>query len=96
MDKQKKAKTRITRIMIRKVNVSNNIKALANIIINDALLITGIKIINGKDGLFVAMPSKKNLNGYYFDTVSIFDEIFKKEFSDAILDEYYKSTGKEN
>ena len=86
----KKINTQITQIMIRKINVSNNIKVLANIILNDAILITGIKIINGKDGLFVAMPSKKKLSGYYFDTVSIFDENLKKEFSNAILDEYYK------
>ena len=46
---------------------SEQLKAFANIVIDDAFIIKNIKIINGKNGLFVAMPSQKSKTGEYKD-----------------------------
>jgi DNA-binding cell septation regulator SpoVG len=45
----------------------NNLKGVASITIDDCFIITGITIMNGKNGLFVSMPNKKNNKGEYKD-----------------------------
>lgn len=41
------------------LNGNNNIKALANVVINGKIAVNGIKVMQSEKGLFVAMPSKK-------------------------------------
>lgn len=44
-------------------------RALASFLVADALMVTGLRIIEGKNGLFVSMPSKKEPGGEYRDIV---------------------------
>ena len=44
-----------------------SIKGVASITIDDCFIITGITIMNGKNGLFISMPNKKNNKGEYKD-----------------------------
>lgn len=41
------------------LNGNNNVKALANVVINGEIAVNGIKVMQSEKGLFVAMPSKK-------------------------------------
>ena len=45
---------------------AGNVKALANVIINGEIAVNGVKIVEGKEGLFTAMPSK-NIDSEYVD-----------------------------
>ncbi len=45
------------------------LKAFADIIINDALLIKGIKVLEGKHGLFVSMPQEQAKDKKWYDCV---------------------------
>jgi stage V sporulation protein G len=42
-------------------------KALASLKVADAMFLTGMRVIEGKNGLFVSMPSKKDAAGDYHD-----------------------------
>lgn len=66
----------------------SKLKAKATVEINNAFAIKDIRIVEGNSGLFVAMPSRKNNDGKYYDIVDIFSNDFKKELSNAILKAY--------
>ena len=57
----------ITDVRIRKVEKEGKMKAVASITIDNEFVVHDIKIIDGEKGLFIAMPSKKTLDGEYRD-----------------------------
>ena len=57
----------ITDVRIRKVEKEGKMKAVASITIDNEFVVHDIKIIDGDTGLFIAMPSKKTLDGEYRD-----------------------------
>lgn len=57
----------ITDVRIRKVEKEGKMKAVASITIDNEFVVHDIKIIDGDKGLFIAMPSKKPLDGEYRD-----------------------------
>lgn len=57
----------ITDVGIRKVEKEGKMKAVASITIDNEFVVHDIKIIDGDKGLFIAMPSKKTLDGEYRD-----------------------------
>ena len=57
----------ITDVRIRKVEKEGKMKAVASITIDNEFVVHDIKIIDGGKGLFIAMPSKKTLDGEYRD-----------------------------
>ena len=57
----------ITDVRIRKVEKEGKMKAVASITIDNEFVVHDIKIIDGDKGLFIAMPSKKTLDGEYRD-----------------------------
>lgn len=57
----------ITDVRIRKVEKEGKMKAVASITIDNEFVVHDIKIIDGDKGLFIAMLSKKTLDGEYRD-----------------------------
>lgn len=76
------------KIKINKLSGDNKLKAFANVTFDDCFAVTGIKIINGSKGDFVAMPNRENKNGEYEDICFPVTAEFRKELFDAILEEY--------
>lgn len=68
----------------------NNLKGVASITIEDCFIITGITIMNGKNGLFISMPNKKNTKGEYKDICYPLNAETRKQITDIILAEYNK------
>ncbi|MCL2064508.1 MAG: SpoVG family protein [Candidatus Cloacimonetes bacterium] len=71
------------------------LKAFANIVIDDVFIIKNIKIIEGKNGLFVAMPSQKNKNGEYRDIAHPLNTDTRNEIEKLILDKYNETVKSE-
>ena len=67
---------------------SDQLKAFANIVFDDAFIIKNIKIIEGKNGLFVAMPSQKGKNGEYRDIAHPLNTDTRAEIERLVLDAY--------
>lgn len=68
----------------------DNLKAYATVCINDSFLVSGIKVVDGKYGLFVGMPSKRIKTGEFKDTAFPVNAEFRKELEVAVLDAYSK------
>ena len=74
------------------VDTDNKMKGSASVIIDDCFKITGIKIIEGSNGLFLSMPSRKLKDGANCDIVYPINSETRKLFNDVILTEYEKQT----
>ena len=57
----------ITDVRIRKISDDGKMRAVASIILDDEFVVHDIKIIDGQNGLFIAMPSKKMSDGAFRD-----------------------------
>jgi len=57
----------ITEVRVFPVN-EEKLKAFVTITIDDCFVVRDLKVINGNNGLFVAMPSKKRKDGTFRDT----------------------------
>lgn len=79
----------ITSINIRKVERDDtNLKAFANITIDNALAVKDLRIIDGNNGLFVAMPSRKNKAGEYRDIVHPINQDVRTMMEEKIIEAY--------
>ena len=91
----------ITNVSIYTLNDSNSkTVALATVTIADCLVLTGLKIVSGKKGMFVSMPqrklSKPDKNGNeYADIFFPVTHGFREELNNAVLDEYDKKIDEE-
>jgi stage V sporulation protein G len=65
-------------------------KGIASVLLDDCFVIRDIRIIEGKEGLFIAMPSRKNADGEYHDIAHPINAETRKMFEDAIFEEYNK------
>ncbi len=64
------------------------LKAFADIIINDALLIKGIKVLDGKRGLFVSMPQEQSKDKKWYDSVQCLTQDTREQITEAVLAAY--------
>lgn len=80
----------ITDTIIRSVNTTDEgrLKAIVSITIDNCLAIHDIKVIEGDDRLFVAMPSRKDDNGFFRDIVHPIDGKTKDMIEEIVLESY--------
>ncbi|MDI6604106.1 MAG: SpoVG family protein, partial [Thermoanaerobacteraceae bacterium] len=57
----------ITNIRIANVKKEGKVKAYLSVVFDDAFVVNGIKLMEGKNGLFAAMPHVKNKKGEFKD-----------------------------
>lgn len=82
----------ITEVIVRPIE-DEKLRAYVSLTIENALVIKDIKIVEGKNGLFVSMPSRRRKNGKYQDIAHPINSIFRKTLEDRIFDEYRKVAG---
>jgi stage V sporulation protein G len=70
------------------------LKAFASITLDDSFVIRGLKIIEGKTGTFVAMPSRRRKDGEYQDIAHPINNDARAEMERIILAEYRKEREK--
>ena len=75
------------RVRIVKTDKSK-IKASASITIDDCFVVHDIKVIEGEKGLFIAMPSKKAVDGEYRDIAHPINSDTRERIQDIILTKY--------
>ena len=67
---------------------SNQLKAFVNIVIDDAFIIRNIKVIEGDNGLFVAMPSRRVSSGEYRDIAHPINTETRNMIEGVIIEKY--------
>ena len=86
----------ITDIQIRLVTKAietGKLKAVASIVIDNAFAVHDIKIIEGKDGVFIAMPSRKTPDGTFRDIAHPINTESRTIVCDKILEAYNSGSG---
>ena len=80
----------ITDIRLRKVGDESKLRAVASITFDDEFVVHDIKIIEGQNGMFIAMPSKKMGEGDFRDIAHPLVSETRNKIRDAIFEEYDK------
>lgn len=78
----------VSELRIRKLTAEGKLKAYVTVTFDGCFVIHNVKIIEGKTGLFIAMPSRKTANGEYKDVAHPITPEFRTELQDKILAEY--------
>ncbi len=81
---------KITDVKIRKISESEKMKAIVSVTFDDMIVIHDIKIIETKDKLFIAMPSRKTPDGQFRDIAHPVNIEMRKELEQKVLEEYEK------
>ncbi len=80
---------KITSVNVRKIDKENSrMKGIASILLDEAFAVHDIRIIEGDNGLFIAMPSRKTQSGGYRDIAHPINQEVRSEFEKAILEAY--------
>lgn len=82
---------KITEVNIKPITGKGKLVAFVDIIIDNALKVTGLKIVNGSNGLFISMPStsyEKDGQKEYKDIVYPINKETRKDIIDSILKAY--------
>lgn len=82
----------ITDIRIRKVEADGKLKAYVTVTFDDCFVVHNVKIIEGKSGTFIAMPSRKTKTGEYKDVAHPINSDFRQKLQEMILREYETAT----
>ena len=79
---------KITDVRVRKIAKEGKMKAVVSITIDDEFVVQDIKVIEGEKGLFIAMPSKKAMDGEYRDIAHPISQATRETIQRLILDAY--------
>lgn len=81
---------KITDVRVKKVEGQNRLRAIASITIDDVFVVHELRIIEGANGVFVAMPSRKNKQGVFKDVAHPINTDLRREIEQIVLDAYNK------
>lgn len=79
----------ITEVRVRLVKKDEGkLKAVASVTIDGCFVVHDVKILEGTDDFFIAMPSKKTPDGEYKDIVHPLNTETREMLKKAVLDEF--------
>ncbi|MCD8048502.1 MAG: septation regulator SpoVG [Clostridia bacterium] len=81
----------ITDIKVRKMTDEGKMKAIVSVTLDNMLVIHDIKVIEGQEKTFIAMPSRRNAEGEYKDIVHPINGEMREKLQNAILAKYYEA-----
>lgn len=65
LEKGGEHKMEVTDVRLRRVNTEGRMRAIASITLDHEFVVHDIRVIDGNNGLFVAMPSKRTPDGEF-------------------------------
>ena len=80
----------ITDVRVRKVSVEGNMRAIVSVTLDNEFVVHDIKVIEGENGLFIAMPSKKGNDGEYRDIAHPINSATREKIQQLILEAYQR------
>lgn len=78
----------ITDVRLRRVNTDGRMRAIASITIDNEFVVHDIRVIDGNNGMFVAMPSKRTPDGEFRDIAHPISSTTREKIQEAVLAEY--------
>lgn len=81
----------VTDVRVRKVTEESKMKAIVSVTFDDEFVVHDIKVIDGINGIFIAMPSRKMPDGEFRDIAHPISPTTRKKIQEAVFLEYEKS-----
>ncbi|MEG3072431.1 MAG: septation regulator SpoVG [Peptococcaceae bacterium] len=78
----------VTDVRVRKVLSEGRMKAIVSVTFDDAFVIHDVKVVEGHNGLFVAMPSRKTPDGEFRDIAHPITSSAREVIQSAVLNAY--------
>ena len=78
----------ITDVRIRKVNAEGKMKAVVSVTFDNEFVVHDIKVIEGQEGLFIAMPSRKMPDGEFKDIAHPINSETRNLVAEAVFKAY--------
>lgn len=78
----------VTNVRVKKIENKNRLKAVATVTFDDCFVIHELRMIEGKNGLFVAMPSKQNTRGEYRDVCHPITKELRQIIEETVIHAY--------
>ena len=72
---------------LHKLDSNSALKAFADVAIGQ-VLVKGVRIVEGKNGMFITMPQSQGKDGKWYCTVMLLDENLKEELNKTVLEAY--------
>lgn len=76
------------KISCKHYNGTSKTKAFVDLALDDTLVIKGLTLVEGNDGLFLSFPSKKGKDGKYYNSVYSLDKEWLKLLQDECVKKY--------
>ncbi len=81
-------KVDVTDVRVRKINLDGKMKAIVSVTLDEAFVIHDVKVVEGQNGLFVAMPSRKTPEGEFRDIAHPITSSAREIIQSAVLEAY--------
>ena len=83
---------KITSVRVNKFNKEvTRLRGFASVVIDESFAVHDIRILEGDQGLYLDMPSRKQANGEYRDIAHPINREVRAMFEEVILDAYKKA-----
>ena len=86
----------ITDVRIRKIAAEGKMKAIVSITFDNEFVVHDIKVIEGQNGLFIAMPIRKTPDGEFKDIAHPINTDTREKIQTSILKAYEAAVEEEN
>ena len=86
----------ITDVRIRKIATEGKMKAIVSVTFDNEFVVHDIKVIEGQNGLFIAMPSRKTPDGEFKDIANPINTDTREKIQNSILKAYEEAMEEEN
>lgn len=86
----------ITDVRIRKIAAEGKMKAIVSVTFDNEFVVHDIKVIEGQNGLFIAMPSRKTPDGEFKDIAHPINTDTREKIQTSILEAYERAMEEDN
>ena len=86
----------ITDVRVRKIASEGKMKAIVSVTFDNEFVVHDIKVIEGQNGLFIAMPSRKTPDGEFKDIAHPINTDTREKIQNSILKAYEEAMEEEN
>lgn len=85
----------VTDVRMRKVLTEGKMKAIVSITLDNAFVVHDVKVVDGQNGLFVAMPSRKTPTGEFRDIAHPISQEARDMIQKKVLETYHMALAEE-
>lgn len=83
----------ITDVRITKIEGDDKLRAFAALVLDDCFLVGDLRVVEGEEGYFVAMPSRRKRDGSFKDIAYPLNNTLREQIEERVLLAYEAATG---